>query len=73
MADARTTSDRDELATTIGLYALGELTLGEAARRLDVSKITMREILHESGVRVRLGPRTREEAVDEVEAALNIE
>jgi len=57
----------DELPTVIGLYALGEMTLSEAAERLGVSKTEMQEILHESGVSLRLGPRTRDEATEELD------
>ncbi|WP_440007104.1 UPF0175 family protein [Halomicrococcus sp. SG-WS-1] len=73
MADARTRGGRDELATVIGLYALGELTLGEAADRLDVSRYKMRDILRESGVQVRLGPESAEDARDDASNALDIE
>lgn len=61
--------DDTELATIIGLYALGELTLGEAADKADVSRIKMQEILHEAGVTLRLGPRTKDEARREVDVA----
>lgn len=63
------TSDDTELATIIGLYALGELTLGDAADRASVSRIKMQEILNDAGVTLRLGPRTKEAARDEVDVA----
>ena len=62
-------SDDSELATVIGLYALRELTLGEAAQRVGVSKIRMQDILNEAGVSLRLGPRTKEDAQSEVNVA----
>lgn len=65
---AAPTGDDQEVATVIGLYALGELTLGEAADRLDVSRIRMREVLRDAGVELRLGPRSTDEAVDELDA-----
>lgn len=66
--DSLATADDDtELATVIGLYALGELTLGEAADRIDVSRVRMQEILNDAGVELRLGPRTRTEARDELD------
>ncbi|WP_132058175.1 UPF0175 family protein [Halorussus amylolyticus] len=58
-----------DLATTVGLYALGELTLGEAADRAEVSEIRMQEILAEAGVELRLGPETKDEARREVDVA----
>lgn len=73
MADARTRGERDELATVIGLYALEELTLGEAADRLGYSKVKMRTVLHDAGVQVRLGPRSRDDLKNEVATALDIE
>ncbi|PSP79528.1 hypothetical protein BRC81_04765 [Halobacteriales archaeon QS_1_68_20] len=62
-------SEDTELATTIGLYALGELSLGEAASRADVSRIGMREILDDAGIALRFGPQTKEEASDDVDVA----
>ncbi|WP_135823417.1 UPF0175 family protein [Halorussus ruber] len=67
--DSRGGSDDAELATIVGRYALGELTLGEAAERADVSKIRMQEILNEAGVELRLGPETSEDARSEVDVA----
>lgn len=62
-------SDETELATILGLYALGELTLGEAAKRADVSRIRMQEILHEAGISLRLGPETEDDARREIDVA----
>ena len=62
------TGDDHEVATVIGLYALGELTLGEAADRLDVSRTRMRDLLREAGVELRIGPRSTDEAMDELNA-----
>lgn len=62
-------SEDAELATIVGRYALGELTLGEAAKRAGVSKIRMQEILNEAGVELRLGPETSEDARSEVDVA----
>lgn len=64
---AAAAGDDTEVATVIGLYALGELTLGEAADRLDVSRVEMREILADAGVDLRLGPRSKREAVEELD------
>lgn len=67
--DSRGGSDDVELATVVGRYALGELTLGEAAEHADVSKIRMQEILNEAGVELRLGPETSEDAQNEADVA----
>ncbi|MFB6219937.1 MAG: UPF0175 family protein [Halolamina sp.] len=73
MAEVDAIGDDTELATVIGLYALGELTLGQAAARLDISKEEMRATLVNAGVQLRLGPRDLEAAQDEVDTALDIE
>ena len=62
------TSDDDELATVIGRYALEELTLGQAANRLDISRMEMRTILHDSGVTPRLGPISKDEVLSDADA-----
>lgn len=66
-------TDDEALATAIGLYALGELTLGQAAERADVSRIEMREVLVEAGIQPRLGPESEAEAREEVRTALDLE
>ncbi|PSP38767.1 hypothetical protein BRD20_01600 [Halobacteriales archaeon SW_8_65_20] len=62
-------AEKTEFATIIGLYALGELTLGEAANRAEISKFRMQERLNEHGITLRLGPETMAEARAEVETA----
>lgn len=61
------------LAETIGLYALGEISLGKAAERAGVSRWEMRDVLAEAGVTLRLGPQNEEELEDEVDVALDLE
>jgi predicted HTH domain antitoxin len=65
--------DTEQLATTIGLYVLGEISLGKAAERTGVTRWEMEEILQEAGVERRLGPRSMEELEDEVDVALDRE
>ncbi|NEU58566.1 UPF0175 family protein [Halorussus sp. MSC15.2] len=65
--------DASELAETIGLYALGEISLGRAAERANVSRWEMQEILEDAGVELRLGPQSDEELEDEVDVALDLE
>jgi predicted HTH domain antitoxin len=69
MATDRRGSDADteELATTIGLYVLGEISLGKAAERTGVSRWEIREILEDHDVELRLGPSDMDEAAEEVE------
>lgn len=65
--------DTDELATTIGLYVLGEISLGKAAERVGVTRWEMRELLEEHGVEPRLGPTDMDDAADEIEAIRDFE
>ena len=75
MATDRRGSDADteELATTIGLYVLGEISLGKAAERTGVSRWEMREILEDHDVEPRLGPADMDEAAEEVENVRDFE
>lgn len=65
--------DKEQLATTIGLYVLGEISLGKAAERTGVTRWEMEEILQEAGVEFRLGPQSMDELKDEVDVALDLE
>lgn len=63
----------DELATTIGLYVLGEISLGKAADRIGISRWEMQDLLTESGIEPRLGPTEFEDAEDEIQAIRDAE
>jgi len=65
--------DKEKLATTIGLYVLGEISLGKAAERTGVTRWEMEEILQKAGVELRLGPQSMDELDDEVDVALDLE
>lgn len=65
--------EKEQLATTIGLYVLGEISLGKVAERTGVTRWEMEEILQEAGVELRLGPESMDELEDEVDVALNLE
>ena len=45
----------------IRAYTSGDISLGKAAEIMGVSHEEMKEVLHESGAQVHLGPRTVEE------------
>jgi len=66
-----TIGDKEHLATTIGLYVLGEITLGKAAERTGVTRWKMEEILEASGIELQLGPQSVDELEDQVGVALN--
>lgn len=65
--------DKEQLATTIGLYVLGEISLGKAAERTGVTRWEMEEIFQEAGIELQLGPQSMEELEDEVDVALDLE
>lgn len=65
--------DKQELATTIGLYVLGEISLGKAAERTDVTRWEMEEILQAAGIELQLGPQSMGDLDDEVDVALDLE
>lgn len=65
--------NKEKLATAIGLYILGEISLGKAAERTGVTRWEMEEILQDAGVELRLGPQTKDDLDDEVDVALDIE
>jgi len=60
-------TDTEELATTIGLYVLGEISLGKAAEQIGVTRWEMRDILEDNGIEPRLGPSDMDEAREEIE------
>lgn len=65
--------DTEQLATTIGLYVLGEISLGKAAERTGVTRWDMEEILVDHGVEPRLGPDDVADAKEEIENARTFE
>jgi len=73
--DRRTNAgeDTEQLATTIGLYVLGEISLGKAAERTGVTRWEMEDLLEEAGVELRLGPESMEDLESEVDVALDLE
>ncbi|SIR91313.1 Uncharacterised protein family (UPF0175) [Haladaptatus litoreus] len=70
---SHTMQNKEKLATAIGLYILGEISLGKAAERTGVTRWEMEEILQDAGVELRLGPQTKDDLDDEVDVALDIE
>lgn len=56
-------------ARAIGLYILGEISLGKAAERVGVTRWEMQEILKDNGVEPGLGPIDMAEAREKVENA----
>lgn len=63
----------DDLASAIGRYVLGELSLGKAADTVGMSRWEFEELLEEAGFTALYGPRSTEELQNEVDVALDLE
>jgi predicted HTH domain antitoxin len=63
-------ADEDDLAYAIGRYALGGISIGKAASLAGVNRSTMINLLEETGVEVRLGPQSVNDARREAAVAL---
>ena len=55
MADSRSMETDERLVAAVGQYALGELTVGQAAERADVSRFELYRTLRASSVDLRMG------------------
>ena len=63
-------ADEDDLAYAIGRYALGGISIGKAASLAGVDRSTMINVLEETGIEVRLGPQSVNDARREAAVAL---
>ena len=63
----------ERIAAAVALYKREQVTLGDAARLAAVDRWTMRDILREHGVELRLGLVDEDDAADEAEAANELE
>lgn len=63
----------DDLATAVGRYALGEISLGRAAESAEMTRWEFEELLEESGFDALYGPRTAAELESEVAAASRLD
>lgn len=59
----------DELATAVGQYVLGELSLARAAEEAGMSRWEFEEILEDAGFASLYGPRTDDELQRELDVA----
>jgi len=62
-------NEQDRIAAAVALYEREAITLGDAARLADVDRWTMRNILREHDVDLRLGLADEADVADEVDAA----
>ena len=65
--------ENERIAAAVALYEGEEITLGEAARLADVDRWTMRDLLHEHGVELRIGLANGDDVAYEKEAASELE
>ena len=65
--------ENERIAAAVALYERERITLGDAARLAAVDRWTMRDILREHGVELRLGLVDEDDAADEVAAARELE
>lgn len=62
----------DELATAIGRYVLGELSLGRAAEEAGMSRWKFEEVLEDAGFASLYGPRTDDDLQRELDVARDL-
>jgi predicted HTH domain antitoxin len=67
MIDSGSRETDEWLAAAVGQYALGELTLGQAAERANCSRFELAETLRASSVELRLGSTDDEAARGELD------
>lgn len=61
--------ENERIAAAVALYEREAITLGDAARLADVDRWTMRDILRDHGVELRLGLADEADAAYEADAA----
>jgi predicted HTH domain antitoxin len=63
----------DELATAIGRYVLGDLSLGRAAEAAGMSRWEFESVLEDAGFTSLYGPRTDDQLQQEIDVTLDID
>jgi predicted HTH domain antitoxin len=72
MASSTGSEPTDELATAVGRYVLGEISLGKAAEAAGMSRWEFEEVLRDAGFDALYGPRTDDQLKTELDAARNL-
>lgn len=67
MASSADPESNDELASAVGRYVLGEVSLGRAAEMAGVSRWEFEEILKDAGVEWLYGPRNDDQLAAELD------
>jgi predicted HTH domain antitoxin len=65
--------ENERIAAAVALYERERITLGDAARLADVDRWTMRDVLREHGVGLRLGLVDEDDAACEGQTARELE
>jgi predicted HTH domain antitoxin len=64
--------ENERIAAAVALYERERIALGDAARLADVDRWTMRDLLREHGVELRLGLADEDDAASEAETATEL-
>src|SRR6056297_1480654 len=65
--------ENERIAAAVALYERERITLGDAARLANVDRWTMRDLLREHGVELRLGLEDADDAADDAAAVTELE
>lgn len=67
-SDVSVESGDEEVATAVGRYVLGEISLGKAAEQVGMTRWEFEELLREVGFTALYGPRTMDQLSEELDA-----
>ena len=73
MASATSPDPSDELATAVGQYVLGEISLGKAAETAGLSRWEFERVLEDAGFEALYGPRTPDQLQEELDTARDLD
>lgn len=73
MASSTSHDSSDDLATAVGQYVLGELSLGGAAEAAGMSRWEFEAVLEDAGFTALYGPRTDDQLQEELDVARSLD
>lgn len=73
MASSTGPDGTDELATAVGQYVLGDISLGKAAEEAGLSRWEFEAVLEDAGFSALYGPRSDEQLERELDVARDLE
>lgn len=71
-SDASVEPGDDEVATAVGQYVLGRISLGKAAEYVDTTRWEFEALLREAGLTALYCPRSSDQLADEIDGALDL-